>query len=790
MEKDKKSTPTFPFKTTLDLSLLIKYWEANIESNAYLNVYPKDEILTKIKDAKELHKPIRDPKVLVKHQGLIGFLMSAIFPAATIETKIMAALESFSMKAFYATPGYLHIVPMSDLMAPKTNIVGDDLHTGKVTHACLMILEKFYGVPMENDRPLIFTFQDPETGLDRSYKAIFNHQFIEIVAKGDIPVLSPGEIRTLMANLYDLDFWLGYLKPEIFVFKGFMIFELMDVTEQEMLSSIKYDLLQKDSIISETHFEKIQQKIRAMFRLPELKIGIASFSPNNTISNYDFNMWKSILLQAQNDLECSDYEGSIYELLFVNRKTVIVEDLESLEDKTIIENLLVKAGIRNIAIAPLTYDDELIGLLELGTPYAGNLNPVTAGKIEDVLPMFSIAIKRVMDEAETEVRAIIQEEFTSIHPSIEWRFVEASNNLIHKRAQGEKAQVEQIVFKDVYPIYGLADVRNSSSERNNAIKEDLTDNLNLANNVITGILGYKNMPILDEIKHRIDEEIKKLKSGLYSGDEVGILDFLKNEIVPLFNHFKKEDSTLIPIIEKYEKSLNPQLGVVYNKRKKYEDSMTMINDAISEYLDSEEEHAQNIYPHYFEKYKTDGVEYNIYLGDSLVKDQPFNEIYLRNFRLWQLLKMCEVALKIEDLKPSMPKELEIAQLILAHSEPISIRFRMDEKRFDVDGAYNVRYEIVKKRIDKAFIKGTDERLTQPGKIAIVYAQVKEADEYSKYIHYLQSINYITDEVEYLELEELQGAQGLKAIRIKVNINADKKDYGSEMINNVVESINA
>ena len=60
---------------------------------------------------------------------------------------------------------------------------------------------------------------------------------------------------------------------------------------------------------------------------------------------------------------------------------------------------------------------------------------------------------------------------------------------------------------------------------------------------------------------------------------------------------------------------------------------------------------------------------------------------------------------------------------------LSIRFRQDEKQFDVDGAYNIRYEIVKKRIDKAYIKGTSERLTQPGKIAIVYSRDKEIGEY-------------------------------------------------------------
>ena len=67
---------------------------------------------------------------------------------------------------------------------------------------------------------------------------------------------------------------------------------------------------------------------------------------------------------------------------------------------------------------------------------------------------------------------------------------------------------------------------------------------------------------------------------------------------------------------------------------------------------------------------------------------------------------------------------------------------MDEKQFDVDGAYNIRYEIIKKRIDKAHLKGTKERLTVPGKIAIVYSQDKDADEYLKYIKSIKQNTYI------------------------------------------------
>ena len=61
-----------------------------------------------------------------------------------------------------------------------------------------------------------------------------------------------------------------------------------------------------------------------------------------------------------------------------------------------------------------------------------------------------------------------------------------------------------------------------------------------------------------------------------------------------------------------------------------------------------------------------------------------------------------------------------------------------------------------------------ERLTQPGKIAIVYSQAKEATEYMQYIKYLQSIEYIDDEIEDLEIEPLQGIQGLRALRVSVN----------------------
>ena len=196
-------------------------------------------------------------------------------------------------------------------------------------------------------------------------------------------------------------------------------------------------------------------------------------------------------------------------------------------------------------------------------------------------------------------------------------------------------------------------------------------------------------------------------------------------------------------------------------------------ETISAYLDREEQTAQEMFPHYFEKQKTDGVDYQIYVGRSLVEDGRFDPICLKNLRLWQLMLTCGIAVVAHQLRDQLPVPLETTHLILVQHTPLSIRFRFDEKRFDVDGAYDIRYEIVKKRIDKAVVEGTSDRVTQPGQIVIVYSQNAEAQEYRAYVEYLQSLGYLTGEVENLDLAELQGVQGLRALRVAVDLENPK-----------------
>jgi hypothetical protein len=398
--------------------------------------------------------------------------------------------------------------------------------------------------------------------------------------------------------------------------------------------------------------------------------------------------------------------------------------------------------------------------------------------MDELLPLFTLAVQQSSGEQKAKIESIIKEKFTAIHPTVEWRFVEAAMNLLEKQEKEESAQIEPIVFPDVYPLYGASDIRNSSVERNKAIQQDLTTQLNLARQLLQEALLMQPLLIYEKLNYDITKHIERIRTGLFSDAEISVHDFLKREFEPVIGHLVESFPALKEKADQYLQALDPVLGVVYQKRSEFEDSLTLINETLSAYIEEEEEQAQAMFPHYFEKYKTDGIEYNIYIGASLVEDGNYNHIYLKNLRLWQLITMCEIARRTRLLKSKLKIPLETTQLILVHSLPLSIRFRIDERHFDVDGAYNIRYEIIKKRIDKATIKGTSERLTQPGKIVIIYSQLSEALEYNEYISYLQERNFLTSKIERVELEDLQGVQGLKAIRVEVNLKDQAKQYTS------------
>ena len=249
-------------------------------------------------------------------------------------------------------------------------------------------------------------------------------------------------------------------------------------------------------------------------------------------------------------------------------------------------------------------------------------------------------------------------------------------------------------------------------------------------------------------------------------EEILLNNYLFGKVQAFLQGLTDVSPTVEGKIEAYYKAVDRDKGSVFAKRRTG-NSMQMLNSVTGKYFDLFKEELQVYYPCYFEKFRTDGIEYDIYIGQSIAPSIPFSMDHLHRLRLWQVQSMAAVAKLTYSLLPQLEHPLQTTQLIFVNPRSIDISFRDDEKRFDVEGAYNIRYHIVKKRIDKVTILHTNERLTQFGKIAIVYFNEQDAREYAGYIHELQQQNMLKDDLEYLELQELQGVQGLKALRVSV-----------------------
>ncbi|MCP5064848.1 MAG: GAF domain-containing protein [Ignavibacteriae bacterium] len=765
---DIKQIEKFPFQRVLSLEFLIEFWED--ASNCMGQIFAAP-LLEELKSAPELRKPIKDLSILEKHKVLLDSLMTVIYPVAVQHKTMAVSIIPLSFKGFYSSPLFDKIFNFNeDIFRNQFVVEKIGWDSVKIIKAYSFILKECYDVKIQSETQMAFIFPDKENKLDRHFHFDIDMKFLKIKVNGEKPKLSQNDIKKLMDNPTDLKIWMNKLPPEKFELHGFTTINATEVTSQEVLSSLKHILLEKESMSSKISINEIEHKMRSYFNNPDLKLGLASLRKDKEIFTYSNKIGSSFVICDDMKFTCADYGESIYSKAAKQKHPIIIEDLGKYKDSSTIEKYIHKKGIKNLIVAPLFDNDQLIGFFEIGSPNSGDITHYDHIKLKELIILFATAVKRSLEEFNNEIRNLIKEEFTAIHPAVEWRFERAALNLIEKRKVEKNAQMEPIIFENVFPLYGVSDIRDSSIHRNDAIQTDLVEHLRLAQKIMKKATELKPIPILEEMNFRIVEFIKSVKRGLNSGDEITVLEFLNFEVADLFEFLSKTDNGLKETIENYNSSLDPNLNSLYVKRKEYESSVAQINETISSHIENKQEKAQKMFPHYFEKYKTDGIEHSIYIGASLTEELEYDTLYLRNLRLLQLITFCEIVRKSDTLKSELKIKLETAHLILVQNTPLTIRFRVDEKKFDVDGTYNLRYEIMKKRIDKAQIKGTSERLTQPGKIAIVYSQDKEAKEYLIYIKYLQSKKYLLNKVENLELDSMQGVLGLKALRVSVNIS--------------------
>ncbi len=777
------SETSSPIQLLISFHKLFEHYEQLLHSNNAWTADRAKSILKIAESCPELRNGFSDLSIIVSKAPQIAEILQDSFSEILTNNEIKAASAPFHNTIFNLSDRFKTILNEAgeDFKLEIKNMPEDDLYI----MACVIILNAYYGYELNFKRPFHYEIPD-KNGIIRYYKILYNADFTEIIKTDQAPNVSQEDIDMLLDNFDDIALWKEKFPENAYIFKGIVISNIFDITDDFAISEIKSNLIAENKRQDANFITELQAVFQSFLRVTDIQVGFLVYNEDEGVFErvYGEGM-HSFLLNDEDMGNCADMLCAwSYDRLLKEKKHISVSDVDrafkETQGKIPHVKMLHKQGFKSAIFAPIANKDGLMGVLELVSNQPKALNSINANKLDEVMPYIVATVERSKTDQENLIEAVIQQECTSIHPSVHWRFKQAAQLFIKDNIlQKKNTPFKKITFDNVYPLFGQIDVKGSSEARNLATQKDLLKQLQNAKEIVDKAIEHQSMPVYEQVSFQINDYLKLADATFKVDSEHVISQFLKKEVAPLLELISKTNDNLKPEVNYYFSQVDPDVNILYQHRKDYDKTIGLINKNMSTILDAKQIEAQSMYPHFFERYKTDGVEHNMYIGESITREDSFSLIYLYNLRLWQIQVMCEMENEFYNNQERYPLQLDVASMILVFNQPLSIRFRMDEKQFDVDGTYNARYEVVKKRVDKAFIKGTEQRITEKGKLTIVYSQQDDEKEYLQYVHFFQAKKMLDSDVEVLELEDLQGVTGLKAIRASIlykNKKEDSKTY--------------
>ncbi|HEY9907896.1 MAG TPA: hypothetical protein V6D18_09880 [Thermosynechococcaceae cyanobacterium] len=583
------------------------------------------------------------------------------------------------------------------------------------------------------------------------------------------------ELEKLLADPAQLEALENQLRLDNYQIEGSLLLEGVDVTDREAIRCITQLLIDRDSVLQPQKFAEVNQQMRSLFQ-----------AENTVILTIEAEQARLFMGEVSDDLNTLTYSldsfaNSQFSQALQSNRVALVSDLAQ-ECQTDCGRKLRALGVRSLLLIPLV---SCLGGGETGkggeeastqnskpnapaTPSA--LHPIgLVGVLSDrphnfdgldyrhagqLIPAFTAALLAAQ-------RQLVQKRLiTNIHPAVEWRFSQEAE----RRSLG--LPPEPIVFPAVYPLYGISDIRGSSDERNRAIQADLLAQFRLGLAVVEAVCAHQPTGLVEQVRLDLLERVHCLETTITVDVEVSGIRYLREHLEAYFDSFAQTGEATIAAIQTYQTACANSHGCVYDARAAYDEAIATITRTLRAVWDRWQAKMQRLAPHYCDLETTDGIDHMIYAGQAI--DPNFSRFHLRSLRYEQLRAVCDCARASLRLQEELPSHLKVTHLVLVQDSTVDIfHDETNEALFDVRGSRDTRYEIVKKRIDKAIDAQTQTRITQPGMLTLVYSTEEEWAEYQQYFRYLTREGWIGGELERGVVQPLPGVNGLRYARVTV-----------------------
>ncbi len=687
---------------------------------------------------------------------------------------LMAVVEPGSFTLRYANDYFCTIMGIEQIDSSLTNreirlpdllpdLKGSAVELLYRQHVLHLVLRDIYQIKIPRsrllDQPVIVSLKSPLYPEPRLIEFAFRSEQLTIarldsqvdeLADLDLEQLLVEERSVKLIDSAQLEAWRVRLRLENYQLSGQLLLEGSDVTERETIRHITSLLIDRDSILRPDKFRRINKRLRSLFR-----------ATNSLILSAENEQMRLFMSTERKELRASVYSmHSLAESHFARaadaNRVWNVPDL-SQDCQTDCERSLLHQGVRSMLLIPLVVRAiksnkgarKLAGIVGLISDKPHNFDGLDCKYADELMPAFTAALRQA-----------IQQRFTNIHPAVEWRFLQEAE----RRSWGLPS--EPIVFANVYPLYGISDIRGSSEERNRAIQADLLEQFQLGMRIVEAVCEFQESSLGEQLKLDLLEYIAQIQERVTVDAEASALRLLSDRLEVYLDYFGQCGTDALAAVETYRQSCNNDHKSVYVFRARYDQTISRINSLLKETWEGWQVRMQQIIPHYCDVESTDGINHMIYVGESV--DSKFSVYHLRSLRYEQLRAVCDCARTAFNFQSLYNTQLEVTHLVLVQDLTVDIiHDENTEKLFEVRGTRDIRYEIVKKRIDKAVDEEARTRITQPGMLTLVYSSEEEWAEYQQYLRYLSREGWVEPEIQLGTVEPLQGITGLKFARVRV-----------------------
>ena len=300
-----------------------------------------------------LNDGFSDYSLLEKYKKEIDLILNPLFPEPLLLNEIKTASIPFSFVSFKFTDRFQNILNNAgDRYEFKVRNFEDE---SMYILSCTFILSAIYGYSIDIKRPFYFDIPDKKSGTMKYYRAAFNADFSEITPTENAPNITKEDFRELLNNFNNIELWKEKFPPNSYIFKGFGLLNLFDVTSEEMLSSIKENLLASDDNL----IFKLQNNLRDFYAIKDLKLGYSVFDNlKDKLCETIVNKSNSIILNNKEEINCSSnyFCESIVQKVFVDHETFVISDIEDYgkhTNKNLFYHSLQNAGIQSIILIPI-----------------------------------------------------------------------------------------------------------------------------------------------------------------------------------------------------------------------------------------------------------------------------------------------------------------------------------------------------------------------------------------------------------------------------------------------------